>query len=324
MNKWLVVHSLESYTQNPTMIGFPAKKELDGSLSLDKSGKAVPASPRVSEMKSGDRIVYYCKGDSVVKGIYEIVQSHFAKETQWPDSPFQFEIKAIIELEEPYDFKLLVSSLELFENLPDRRKWGGVLQGTYNTIRQLKDSDYRLIEESISQANKEILKDEQKAKEETPDYRQHLLLQYKIAEYGLKHGYRVHVAINDKNRIKENLPGILDEIPQFHAEQIIRGARRVDVLFFQKDRDILTHAFEVEHTTNIYSGLLRLNDIAESYPSEEVKFIIISAESNREKFHDELDRPSFSLLKRHGCDFYDYREVDEAWKEVKSRKPPRF
>jgi len=256
MKKWLIVHSLESFGQNPRMIGFAAKTRLDGSPVLDDNGKPSPAFMRIKEIEPGDRIVYYCKGDSVIKGIYEIVQPDYAKEKQWPDSPFQFEIKPIVELEDPYDFKLLISSLELFEVLSDLRYWGKVLQGITNSIKLLTDPDYDLIEKSITEVQKQLVEELEKPKEELPEYRDHLRLQYEIAEWGLKNNYRVHVAINDKGRIKEKLPAVLDDILKFHRKDVVDIAKKIDILFFEPGRDILTHAFEVEHTTTIYSGLL--------------------------------------------------------------------
>ena len=74
MNKWLIVHSLESFSQKPRMIGFVGKNRFDGSPARDDRGNPIPASTKVSEIKLGGRIVYYCLGDSVIKGVYEIVQ----------------------------------------------------------------------------------------------------------------------------------------------------------------------------------------------------------------------------------------------------------
>lgn len=322
MNRWLIVHSLESFSQNPRMIGFVGKNRLDGSPALDSKGNPTPASTTVSEIRPGDRIVYYCLGDSVVKGIYEIVQPYYAKETNWPESPFQFEIKPIMELDESYDFKPLVGSLDLFKDLPDPRRWGLKLRGIYNAIRPLTENDYNTIEKALIAAKQESGVEEDKSG--LPDYRKHLRLQHQIAELGIENGSRVHVAINDKSKIKENLKEILDDIPKFHTDDILDIAKRIDVLFFDKKNNILTHAFEVEHTPVIYSALLRLNDIAESYPSEKVKFFIVSDESNHDKFNNELMRPSFSLLRENNCHFINYKQVEEEWKQLRNKKPPLF
>jgi len=324
MHKWLIVHSLEAYNENPRMIGFQAKTNIDGTLYKDDKGKPLPFSNKIKEIQPGDVIVYYCKGDYVIKGIYEIVRQVFGKEKKWEYSPFQFEIKPVKELDDPVNFKSLVSSLELFEGLSDIRWWGSYLQGVVNSIRLLSDHDFSLIEKSIVQASRQTKVDEEEEKQNISDYRQHLRIQHKIAEWGLKSGYRVHVAINDRSKIKENLPSILEDMPNFLRDDVIDIAKRVDILFFEKDRDILTHAFEIEHTTNIYSGLLRLNDIAESLPSERVKFNIISNSINKDKFNREIIRPSFRLLRKYDCKFIDYKEVDEAWKELQIKKSPIF
>jgi hypothetical protein len=325
MNKWFVVHSLESFAQNPRMIGFAGKTRLDGSPVLDGKGNITPAFGRILDLKPMDRIVYYCKGDSVIKGIYEIVQPHYAKEPQWPDSPFQFEIRPIVELVDSYDFKVLVSALDLFKGLADPRNWGVRIQGMFNSIVPLTEHDYQLIEKSLTLAHKQATVEEKEGtKEESQDYGQHLRIQHQITEWGLKNNYRVHVATNDKGKIRERLSEILEEMPKFAAEDVANIAKRVDVLFFREERDILTHAFEIEHTPTIYSGLLRLNDIAESYPSENVKFFIISDEENRERFNRELDRPSFRLLKKHKCAFRNYQEVNEEYKQLQHRRSPIF
>jgi len=322
MNKWLVVHDLESFSENSKMIGFVEKKNLDGSPTLDSHGNHLPADTKVLEIKPGDVVVYYCRGDSVIKGIYEIVQTHYGKETRWTESPIQFEIKPVIELDEPYDFKPLVGSLDLFKDLPDPRRWGLKLRGIYNAIKPLTEGDYNTIKNALTAA--EQISAVEESETGPAGYRKHLRIQHKIAEVGIKKGLSVHVATNDKGKIKENLKEILDDIPKFHNDRILAIAKRIDVLFFDKKHNIPTHAFEVENTPIIYSALLRLNDIAESYPVGAVQFIIVSDESNYERFENELERPSFSLLRENNCRFITYKQVEEEWKQLQNRKPPLF
>ncbi|MGA3094331.1 MAG: hypothetical protein ABSD79_02975 [Dehalococcoidales bacterium] len=113
-------------------------------------------------------------------------------------------------------------------------------------------------------------------------------------------------------------------MPKFHRDAVIDLAKRIDVVFFDPERDVLTHAFEIEHSTGVSSGLLRLNDIAESYPSANVKFYIVSDEENRDKFEREIIRPSFKQLRKCKCEFREYRQVEAEWKELQKRKPSIF
>lgn len=321
MNKWFVVQSLKLFAQNPKMIGFEGKHKLDGSLALDRMGNPRPVSIKVSEIKPGDMAIYYCLGDSVVKGVYEIVRSLYAKERRWPELPFQFSIKSVLELAEPYDFKPLIGSLNMFDDIVDRRKWRVKLRGIHNTIKLLTEHDYNVINNAMIASERTGFMKEDAG---LPGYSKHLLLQHQIAECGLKSGFRVHVAINDKEKIKGRLSEILDNIPKFHNDDILDIAKGIDVLFFDDRRDVLTHAFEVENTPIIYPGLLRLNDIAQRYPIGKVKFVMVSDQSNSDRFHNELMRPSFARLREGGCRFVTYGEVNEEWQQLKDKKPPSF
>jgi hypothetical protein len=326
MKKWIVVHSLDAYKENPRRVGFAGKTNLDGSLILDENGKPIPMPTKSKDLQPGDRIVYYCRGDSVIKGIYEIVKAcnEDEREKEW-DAPFQFEIKPIYELEEPYDFKLLVPLLKLFKGVENPKKWGTVLQGPYNALRALDEQDYQQIEKAVIQAMQAPKTDtEEELQHPLADYREHLRIQLEIADWGIRQGYRVCVAKNDLSAVKGKLQKVLNEMPRFHNKDVIVLAERIDVAFFDKDRDILTHAFEIEHSTGVTSGLVRLNDIAETYPSESVKFYIVSSESNRDKFEREMVRPTFKQLRKCNCEFREYQQIEEEWKELQKRRPPIF
>jgi type II restriction enzyme len=207
----------------------------------------------------------------------------------------------------------------------DIRKWGMSLRGTYNALKPLTEHDFLTIETAIVQAKERGTKgDDDETEEKLGDYRHHLQIQYKISEWGIENGYRVHVAINDKGRIREKLKKVLLDIPRFHSDRVLEIAEKIYVLFFDKERDVLTHAFEVEHTPTMYSGLLRLNDIAETCHRGTTKFFIISDKTKRDKFNHELERPSFQLLRLDKCEFVSYEELEDAWKQLQTKSIPLF
>ena len=61
----------------------------------------------------------------------------------------------------------------------------------------------------------------------------------------------------------------------------------------------MARAFEVEHTTAIYSGLLRMADLLALQPNMQIKLHILAPEERWEKVLREIKRPVFSLLKYH-------------------------
>jgi len=326
VNKWFVVHSLESFEDNPRLIGFSGKTDLDGNPIFDKNKKPVPNNKNVKRVKHGDQIVYYCTFDYIIKGIFEVVESVYDIEPKWQNSPFQFRIKPVVVPPEPLDFKILVFSpdikLDMFKKLDDLKRWGSVLQGQVSALKPLTEHDFNIIMNALkakpkeSQVEEELLPPEHQSK--------HTDIQYKIAELGMnKYGYRVHIGINDKSRI--NIQGLLSDMPQFHGDDVLSIAKWIDVVFFDKERDLMRRAFEIEHTTSIYSGLLRLNDIASSLlKSEEIKFFIVAPKNRIWKFEQQLARPSFKRLTDFGCTFISYEDVEEEWRNMKKQKPGRF
>lgn len=326
MNKWFVVHSLESYKENSRLIGFSGKTDLDGKPLLGRNKKPVPLNKNVEKVKPGDQIVYYCKSDYVIKGIFEIVEAVYEIEPQWRFSPFQFRIERVFVPAKPFDFKSLVFlpsvKLDMFKKLDDLKRWGSVLQGQVSAIKPLSEHDFNIIESALRARPKEVSMEEEPW---SPEFEsKHTEIQHKIAELGLnKYGYRVHVGISDKSKMTTS--GLLGEIPQFHSEDVVSIAKWIDVVFFDKERDLMRRAFEIEHSTSIFSGLLRLNDMASSLlKSDETKFFIVAPKNRIWKFEQELVRPSFKRLADFGCTFVSYEDVEEEWRNMKRQKPGRF
>jgi hypothetical protein len=54
----------------------------------------------------------------------------------------------------------------------------------------------------------------------------------------------------------------------------------------------------VEHTTPVYSGILRMADLLALQPNMDIQLHVVAPESRREKVMSELRRPVFSLLDR--------------------------
>ena len=57
-------------------------------------------------------------------------------------------------------------------------------------------------------------------------------------------------------------------------------------------------AFEVECTTAIYSGLLRMSDLLALQPNLDIKLYLFALDERRTKVEQEMLRPTFSLRER--------------------------
>ncbi len=77
----------------------------------------------------------------------------------------------------------------------------------------------------------------------------------------------------------------------------------------------IKRAFEVEHTTSIYSGILRIADLLALQPNMDIRLHIVAPVARREKVFQEVRRPVFSLLDRgplsESCTFLSYDSVRE-------------
>ena len=68
--------------------------------------------------------------------------------------------------------------------------------------------------------------------------------------------------------------------------------------------------FEIEHSTQVYSGLLRFNDLHLIEPHLKAKFSIVAKEVRRALFLRQINRPTFKLSGLgEVCNFLEYKDV---------------
>ncbi|MCE9598371.1 MAG: EVE domain-containing protein [Spirochaetia bacterium] len=105
---------------------------------------------------------------------------------------------------------------------------------------------------------------------------------------------------------------LLDELPLSYDGTTIKTIEQIDVIWM-KGRSIV-RAFEVEHTTAVYSGILRMADLLALVPNLDIRLHIVAPEDRRDKVLEQIKRPVFSLLDkplRETCTFIGYADVEE-------------
>lgn len=148
------------------------------------------------------------------------------------------------------------------------------------------------------------------------DDRVSITVQARLAEIGAKMGFRVWVPRNDKARVGEHLSedakmALIDALPLNYDDVTLRTIENIDVLWL-KGRS-MARAFEVEHTTAVYSGILRMADLLALQPNMEIRLHIVAPSEKRDKVFREVKRPVFSLLDRgplyEYCTYLSYEAV---------------
>lgn len=154
--------------------------------------------------------------------------------------------------------------------------------------------------------------------ENVPDLdsvRESMQIQGLIARVGTLMGFTIWLPRADRGRVLrvwKPKPGeLLDELPLGYDSSTTKTIEQIDVLWLRK-RSIV-RAFEVEHTTSVYSGLLRMADLVALQPNINVKLHIVAPSEKREKVLQEIQRPVFSLLEGRAlsemCTFLSYDSI---------------
>lgn len=153
---------------------------------------------------------------------------------------------------------------------------------------------------------------------EAVETRQSYRIQAALAHIGAKMGFRIWVPRNDRQSILALIPSdkralFLEVLPLNYDETTIKTIEQIDVIWM-KNRS-MARAFEVEHTTAIYSGLLRMADLLALQPNMDIRLHIAAPPDRRDKVRQEILRPTFSLLERgplyRMCSFLPYSAVEE-------------
>jgi type II restriction enzyme len=157
---------------------------------------------------------------------------------------------------------------------------------------------------------------ERKAREaEREGDRTHTEVQGWLRDLGRSLGFSVWVAANDRNRphgVGRLGDGCLEALPDAVGEAPGADAvRLIDVLWLDCDTGRVAAAFEVEHSTSIYSGIVRLLDLALGASGETVKGLFLVAPDGREEeVRTQLRRPAFSRVAELDVRYMPYGELE--------------
>lgn len=167
--------------------------------------------------------------------------------------------------------------------------------------RLLIGKDEYLSEEERKKIEKQIEKRHLEIKEEKEEESLHTEMQYHLLKIGTALGYDVICAVNDRSRSYKGSNfsfHCLPDFPQMNTDkETINTIKLIDILWFQKGTNNIIGAFEVEKSTSIYSGILRLTDLAYSIADGDEVFYIIIPDNREKDVRMQLSRPSIKNIK---------------------------
>jgi len=312
----------------------------------------------------GDYLICYLTGLSRFIGVLEVLsESYYDDKTKiWEDHPFpvRFKVKIVYSLNAKTAIPIvtLKNELSMFKNTGSPNSWSGYFRGSPHVFNQ---KDAEVIVESIRNATINPIereyserlynrrpkvydspvgevtvpeKDEETVEEETESQvakTTHEEMQLLLLNLGSDMGLDVWVARNDRNKQFNNIqfssiPNLRKDLPRQFDEATNKTIELIDVLWLKKDA--ILAAFEVEHTTSIYSGLLRMADLISMQPNLNINLYIVAPDDRSDKVVAEINRPVFARLNPplpKICRFLSYsvlkKEIEQIGYRVKYMNP---
>src|SRR5205814_7550278 len=113
------------------------------------------------------------------------------------------------------------------------------------------------------------------------------------------------------------LPRIRESLPIQFDEATTRTIELIDVLWLRANA--IVAAFEVEHTSAIYSGLLRMADLLAMQPNLNIPLFIVAPDERRDRVVEEINGPTFSRLRpplNEVCRYTPYSALREKLNQI--------
>lgn len=161
----------------------------------------------------------------------------------------------------------------------------------------------------------------------------HTKMQGILAEIGKNLGHKVWIARND--HLKDYRFGKLKDLtmPGFPfgglQQPVEKISKLIDVIWLnEKDQFKVVALFEIECTTAIHSGLLRMGDFVANVKLNPLTFIdptfpmyIVIPEKRKKHLQSQLSRPIFQYLKFHkSCKGINIEDIERCWEDIIKQK----
>jgi hypothetical protein len=195
---------------------------------------------------------------------------------------------------------------------------------SFNLYKIKPKDDDQEAERVVSIPPKEEESEEELGKPAVEEESSHTEIQWRLLDLGSRMGLGVWAPRADRGRAWRSsvigaMPMMLEKLPTQFNEATTKTIENIDVLWLS-GRTIVA-AFEVEHTTTVYSGLLRMSDLMTMQPNLELKLYLVGPDDRYGKFAREVARPTFASRPKplHSvCGFLPYSKLCARLNEAKN------
>lgn len=313
------------------------------------------------QIEVGDYLLCYLTGVSRWVGLLEVTSKAFKDETRiWKDEifPCRLKVKTLAALtpETGIPVKEMRDQLSAFKSVKDNPyslAWTGKFRGSpakWNaadgeavvaaitdaknnpTLRPIDPAKLKYrpkpLETKIGLVTVPASDNDSSAETSQTDPPKeptaHTEIQSLLLRLGSDMGFDVWVARNDRSRSfggvrLGDLPRLKQNLPLQFDDATTRTIELIDVLWLSGNA--IVAAFEIESTTSIYSGLLRMGDLIAMQPNLNIPLYLVAPDERRNKVIEEVNRPTFSRLKpplSEVCSYISFSALRNGLREVQA------
>ncbi len=305
----------------------------------------------VKQIKPGDIFLCYMTGLSRFFAIQEVTGEPFnSSEPIWSEASFpsRVPVKVLLSLppQHAIPVTLLRDRLSFFQDMRSAHSWTGHFRGSpteqdpndgqviIEALNEAKihpvvrDFDDRKLERkaniyetksgTVSIPENDNVEGTETQAPDDPDSTTHEEIQWLLLYIGEQMGLDLWVARNDQSRSFQgkdfqSFKRLRTTLPVQFDNATNRTIELIDVLWLQGNSIIA--AFEIEHTTAIYSGLLRMADLITMQPNIKIPLFIVSPDERRDRVEREINRPVFKYALKQSlpeiCQYISYTALKQ-------------
>ena len=284
------------------------------------------ARTRVAKIAKGDFLLCYLSSpDSAFVGVQEVVGTmRGTGSAVWGEQyPLTLDVRnlAVLEPEEAVRYVTLnflptMAGREAGRAVPSRGRVGQSansfplaegervvdavlrLARVSREIEATPSIESAILEEATSSPEAAAERPPTSAPHDHVEVTEHHATQALLVKLGRKLGFDVWVAKNDRAKLaaaagSAGAEAMLTSLPRISGNPRVQNiVELIDVLWLRNGD--CEAAFEVECTTSVFSGLLRMSDLVTLQPNIATRMYLVAPEGRREKVRSEILRPTFS------------------------------